>query len=209
MNIGILGAGNVGGALGQAWARAGHHIAFGSRNPGDAGLLSLVEKCGANARACTFAEAGGFGEVVAITLPWPVSRPVIESLELAGKVVLDCMNPLLPGLAGLEIGTTTSGGEQVAQWARGASVVKIFNTTGSNNMENPGYAIGAPTMLYCGDDKASKAVAAGLATDAGLAPQDCGPLENARLLEPFAMTWIWLAAKGGLGSEFIFQLIKR
>ena len=48
-----------------------------------------------------------------------------------------------------------------------------------------------------------------LAADAGFSPQDCGPLANARLLEPFAMTWIWLAVMGGLGREFIFQLIKR
>ena len=42
-----------------------------------------------------------------------------------------------PDLSGLEIGFTTSAGEQVAAWAAGARVVKIFNTTGYNNMANP------------------------------------------------------------------------
>ncbi len=33
MQIGIIGAGHVGGALGTRWAQAGHQVIFGSRNP--------------------------------------------------------------------------------------------------------------------------------------------------------------------------------
>jgi predicted dinucleotide-binding enzyme len=33
MHIGILGAGNVGGALGRLWAAQGHAIMFGVRDP--------------------------------------------------------------------------------------------------------------------------------------------------------------------------------
>ena len=33
MRIGIIGAGNVGGTLGSAWAKRGHEVAFGSRGP--------------------------------------------------------------------------------------------------------------------------------------------------------------------------------
>src|SRR5262245_24903880 len=117
MNIGIIGSGNVGGALGKAWAKAGHQVTFGSRDPTAAELKKLVQSCGSNARAATTAEAARFGEVVAIALPWPSARQVLSGLDLEAKVVLDCMNPLKPDLSGLEIGTTTSGGEQVAQWA--------------------------------------------------------------------------------------------
>ena len=35
MKLAIIGAGNVGGALGQAWARAGHRIAYGLKDPED------------------------------------------------------------------------------------------------------------------------------------------------------------------------------
>jgi 3-hydroxyisobutyrate dehydrogenase-like beta-hydroxyacid dehydrogenase len=41
MKIGIIGTGNMGRALGTGWARAGHDVLFGSRNPAkakDAGL---------------------------------------------------------------------------------------------------------------------------------------------------------------------------
>ena len=35
MKIGILGTGNVGGALGNGWARKGHQVIFGVRNTSD------------------------------------------------------------------------------------------------------------------------------------------------------------------------------
>jgi 8-hydroxy-5-deazaflavin:NADPH oxidoreductase len=40
MNIAIIGAGNVGSTLGKAWAKKGHDILFGVRNPKAAGLRS-------------------------------------------------------------------------------------------------------------------------------------------------------------------------
>ena len=50
---------------------------------------------------------------------------------------MDCTNPLKPNLSGLEFSGDTSGGEQVAEWAEGAVVVKAFNTTGCNIMVSP------------------------------------------------------------------------
>jgi predicted dinucleotide-binding enzyme len=69
---------------------------------------------------------------------------------------------------GLRVGYTTSGAEQVASWAAGARVVKIFNTTEHANMANPAYQEGRPMMLYCGDDAEAKKVAAQLAAELGL-----------------------------------------
>ena len=209
MNIGILGSGNVGGTLGQRLAQLGHTVTFGSRNPKSAEIETLLQQAGANALAATLPEAVAESDVILVTLPWPATRAVLESLDLKDKVVLDCTNPLLPNLAGIEIGTTGSGGEQVALWAPGASVVKLFNTTGYNNMANPRYGDGASVMFYCGDDPAAKAIAAQLATELGFDAVDSGPLANARLLEPTAMLWIWLAVFGGLGRDFAFQLVKR
>jgi hypothetical protein len=48
-----------------------------------------------------------------------------------------------------------------------------------------------------------------LAKAIGFDPVDAGPLENARLLEPMAMMWIWLAVRGGQGRDFAFQIVKR
>jgi hypothetical protein len=97
----------------------------------------------------------------------------------------------------------------VAGWANGARVVKIFNTTGYLNMANPTYHGKATPMFYCGDDMAAKHGAAALAHQLGFDPVDAGPLTNARLLEPLALLWIWLAVFGGVGRDFSFQIVKR
>jgi predicted dinucleotide-binding enzyme len=209
MKIAILGGGNVGGALGEAWARHGHEVFFGVRRPDSPDVRALLERCGPAARAVSVEDAAREGDVVVVALPWGATKAVIESLKLVGKIVLDCTNPLKPDLSGLEVGTTTSGGEMVASWAQGARVVKVFNTTGYSNMENPIYGGEHVTMFYCGDDAEAKGTAAELAKTVGFDPVDAGPLANARLLEPYALLWIWLALKGGQGRDFAFRLLRR
>jgi predicted dinucleotide-binding enzyme len=210
MQIGIIGAGSVGGTLGTGWARKGHKVRFGVRHPDSPEVSALVNKIGPAAAAGTVAEAASFGEVVVLATPWPATFEAIQSAgDLHEKILLDCTNPLKPQLAGLEVGTTSSAGEMVAEWAAGARVVKIFNTTGYGNMANPNYPLGPVTMFYCGNDDGAKVVAARLASDIGFDPIDAGPLSQARLLEPMAMLWIWLAVFGGFGPDIAFRLMRR
>jgi hypothetical protein len=109
----------------------------------------------------------------------------------------------------LAVGHTTSGGEQVAAWAKGAAVFKTLNTTGFGNMENPGGYAQKPVMFFAGDDPAKRAGVATLLSDLGFEPVDAGPLRNARLLEPYAMLWIDLALNRGQGSDIAFALMRR
>jgi predicted dinucleotide-binding enzyme len=209
MNIGILGSGNIGVTLGGRWAKVGHNVVFGSRDPKSQKLRELVRQCGDTARAATLEEAVAAAEVVLAALPWPAAKTVLASLDLKNKIVFDCTNPLRPDLSGLELGTTTSAGEQIAAACPGASVVKIFNTTGFGNMADPIYAGEATAMFYCGGDQTAKDVARRLASELGFEPVDAGPIENARLLEPLAMLWIWLAYPGGHGRNIAFRLAHR
>ena len=208
MRIAIIGAGNVGGTLGQGWTRAGHEVMFGVRDAMHPKVAKLVEQTGAQAGGV--AEAAAFGEVVAFATPWEATEEAVRSAgDLRGKVLLDCTNPLAPQLAGLTLGHTTSAGEQVAAWAPGARVVKIFNTTGANNMASPDFGGVAATMFYCGDDPDAKAVASRLAADLGFDPVDAGKLEQARLLEPLALLWIRLAYVQQMGRDIAFKLLRR
>lgn len=210
MRIGIVGAGNVGGALGAGWARKGHGIVFGVRNPADPKVTALLASTGGGARAGTVAAAAAFGEVVVLATPWNATEEAVRACgDLSGKVVLDTTNPLKPDLSGLSVGGDDSGGERAARWARGAKVVKIFNTTGFDNMADPRYPDGAATMFLCGDDGGAKKTAASLAADLGFDPVDAGPLSAARLLEPLAMLWISLAYRQGMGREVAFRLMRR
>jgi predicted dinucleotide-binding enzyme len=210
MKIGIIGVGNVGGALGKSWAKKGHQVVFGVRNGSDPKVSAAVEDVGNNARAASVEEAAGFGKVVVVATPWPAVQDAIRSCgNLSGKILFDCTNPLKADLSGLDVGFTTSAAEQVQSWAQGARVVKIFNTTGSNNMENPRYSEGPATMFYCGDDEQAKSAAKALAADLGFDPVDAGPLRSARLLEPLAMLWVHLAFAQNMGCEFAFRLMRR
>ena len=216
MNITIIGAGNVGGALGKSWAKAGHKIKFGVRHPGDPKHRGLLEACGPNASNATNGEAAAFGDVIAVATPWEATQPAIaECGNLAGKVLVDCTNPLkfTPGV-GLElaIGHATSGGEMVAQWAPGARVVKCFNTYGFENFADasyPGYGRLKPVMFLAGDDADARRVVAQLAADIGFQPLDTGELKMARLLEPTGMLWIHQAIVQKQGTGFTWGMLER
>jgi len=210
MKIAILGAGNVGGTLGAAWANRGHEVVFGVRDAADPKLKELLARAHGKARVASVRDAAAAADVVALTVPWPAAEDALRSAEdLREKILLDCTNPLKPDLSGLTVGDTASGAEQVAAWAPGARVVKIFNTTGFPNMANPEYREGRSMMLYCGDDAPAKTVAAQLAADLGFEPYDVGPLTEARLLEPFALVWIHLAVRQKMGTGFAFRLMRR
>jgi 8-hydroxy-5-deazaflavin:NADPH oxidoreductase len=129
--------------------------------------------------------------------------------NLAGKVVVDCTNPLKPDFTGLALGYTTSGAEQVAEWAKGAKVFKAFNQTGFNIMGNPAFDGQRAVIFVCGDDDAQKPTVLKLATDIGFEAIDAGSLVIARLLEPYGMLWIHLAYAQGMGRDFAFVLHRR
>jgi hypothetical protein len=210
MKIGIIGAGRVGSTLGKAWANKGHDIFFGVRHPQDDKTQQLLQSIVPKAQAGTVAEAVAFAEVVVLATPWQGTEAAVRAAgDLRGKTVIDCTNPLKSDVSGLEVGFTTSGAERVAQWAKGAKVFKAFNTTGSNNMADPVINGIRTVMLVCGDDEAAKPMVMQLAADIGFDAVDAGRLEQARLLEPWAMLWISLAYQGGLGRDFGFALLRR
>jgi hypothetical protein len=206
MNIAIIGAGNVGRALGNGWAKS-HRVTFGVRDPASPKNADLDP---AMFGVTTVGDSVRGADVVVLATPWGATRAAIAACgDLAGKVVLDATNPLLPNLAGLDHPGGKSGGQQVAEWAKGAHVVKVFNSTGSNNMADPRYGDARAMMLYCGDDAAAKHAAKGLAEDLGFDCVDFGPLANAAYTENLAMTWIWLAYKGGIGRDIANGLLRR
>jgi len=208
MNVSILGAGNVGMALARALTRRGESLTLGVPDP--AKYRSAVQVLGSQARLVSTAEAIDAGDVVILAVPYTAALDIAASVpDWKGRVLVDATNPLAPGLAGLSVGTTTSGAEQIAQRAKGARVVKAFNTPGAENMADSHYPGGPPMMPVCGDDADARGQAIALATLIGFDAVDCGPLSAARYLEPLAMTWIHLALKLGHGRNFAFARIRR
>jgi hypothetical protein len=205
MPVAIIGAGAVGATLGQAWLKHGQDVIWGVRDPADPKYAALPKE-----RLKAPAEAVKEAEMVVIATPWSATPAAVKSLgSLAGKIVIDCTNPLAMGCDGLQLvlGFDTSAGEQVASWAPGAFVFKTLNTTGASNMAKAAEYPVKPLMLVAGDEAARKAVVMELVGMLGFEPVDAGPLKNARLLEPFAMVWIDQAMKRGRGRDFAFALV--
>ena len=212
MNIAVLGAGSVGGALGKRLAAAGHSVYFGVRNPTDAKVSQLLSDIGGQAQAGTVAEATRETNVIILATPWEAAPAALQACgDVTGKLIVDCTNPLRMGAAGLELtmGYDTSGAEQLAALVPGAHVVKAFNSTGFGNMAQPEFGTQRAAMFVCGDDAASRATVCQLSKDIGFETVDAGKLSVARLLEPQAMLWIHLAYNAGLGRDFAFGLLRR
>jgi predicted dinucleotide-binding enzyme len=210
MKIAIIGIGNVGGTLGPAWTNAGHEVIYGVRDPNSEKVKTLLNISGGHAQADSVSQAAAASEIILFATPWSAAHEAIQAAgNLAGKLVVDCTNPIAPDLNGLSIGTTTSAGEQVAQWAEGAKVVKAFNTTGSGNMADPQYGSQAVTMFICGDDAEARQTVAQLAKEVGFEPCITGPLYHARYFEPLAMLWVDMAYLQGRGPEFAYKIISR
>ncbi len=210
MRIGVIGTGSVGRALGSRLAAAGHQVVFGSRTPSAGRVEGLVKEAGHGSRAGLPREAAGASEVVILATPWHGTETAVRGLgDLDDRILVDCTNPLLPDLAGLDRTGGRSGAERVAEWTEGGRVVKAFNSTGAANMEDPSYAEHRLFMPLCGDDQEATAVVADLARDLGFEPVECGGLSAAALLENLAMLWITLAHVEGLGPQIGFALLRR
>jgi predicted dinucleotide-binding enzyme len=203
MQIAIIGTGNVGEALARAFSAAGHSVTLGSRTPGPR-ADGLIERPQPDAAAAA--------DIVVLALPWAVAETAVKSLgPLAGKIVIDCMNPLGPtphGL-GLTLGHSTSGGETVAGWLPQARVVKTLNTVGAEIMASARSLPHPPAMLMAGEDAAAKATVGTLLAGIGFEPLDAGGIVQSRHLEPFAMVWINQALFRGKGRDWAFAAVQK
>jgi 8-hydroxy-5-deazaflavin:NADPH oxidoreductase len=203
----MIGAGNVGSALGRAWLRVGQDVVFGIPDPSDPKYRALPQE-----KLFKPAEAARDVEIVVLATPWPATEAAVKGLgDLSGKILIDCTNPLGMGSDGLDLalGFETSGGEQVASWAVGASVFKSFNQTGAENMAKASLFPMRPVMFVAGDDEAAKPTVLSLVSKIGFDAIDAGPLRIARLLEPYGMLWIDQALNRGRGVDFAFALTRR
>jgi predicted dinucleotide-binding enzyme len=207
MQLGIIGAGNVGNALASGWIRAGHSITFGVRNRG------APQGGPAGATYASVADAASGAAVLILATPWQAVPDALSAAsDLSGKTLIDCTNPLRMGANGfeLDVGYDSSGGERVAALAPGASVFKTLNQTGFANMERAHDFSPLPAVMYvAGDDASRKPQVLSLVSDLGFRAVDAGPLRIARLLEPMAMLWIHMAVNRGEPLSHAFALTQR
>jgi len=208
MRIGILGSGLMGGKLGTILARAGHKVVFSyARTPHK--LQRLAREAGRNASAGTPAEAAQDADAILLAVHWSRKDDVLKKAgNLAGKVILSCSLPMNQDDTALVVGQTSSGAEQLAKKLGKARVVAAFQTVPSEvlfDVYESRRRKRRPSLVYCGDDKSAKRVAARLIRDVGFDPVDAGPLRIARYAEPFALLVAQLAYEGDAGPELAYR----
>ena len=128
--------------------------------------------------------------------------------DVAGKVIVTCSLPMNGDNTDLVIAHTSSGAETLARKVRRAQVVSAFGTVPSEVLFGVFEAkrrAKRPTLVYCGDNKAAKGVAATLIRDAGFEPVDAGPLRIARYREPFSLLVGQLAYEGDADPALAYR----
>jgi 8-hydroxy-5-deazaflavin:NADPH oxidoreductase len=206
LNIGIIGAGNVGTAFAKRLGAAGHQVMLSfHRDSGE--LEATARRYGA--RSGTPAEVASFGEVVVLSVPWgTVELALRQAGPLHGKVLWDCTNALTPDYTGLEVGTTTSGGEIVQRLVPGARVVKGIPPSAQLLLSDDPTIGGTPVGCFlCSDDAAAKATVSQLASALPTQVVDFGPLANARFAEPAMMVIVRLGFGQNRGYRIGLSLL--
>jgi len=208
MRVGILGSGLMEGKLGTIFARAGHEVVF-SYARSVAKLEKLARDAGGKASAGTPAEAARNADALLLAVHWSRVEDVLDQAgDLSGKVIVSCSLPMNAGNTALVVAHNSSGAEDLAKMVRKARVVSAFNTVPSEVLYGVFAArrkAGRPSLVYCGDDRHSKEIAAMLIRDAGFDPVDAGPLRIARYTEPFALLIAQLAYEGKGGPELAYR----
>jgi hypothetical protein len=100
--------------------------------------------------------------------------------------------------------------ETLAKKVRKAHVVSAFSTVPSEVLFD---VFGRkrrtrrrPSLLFCGDDRHAKKIAARLIREVGFEPVDAGPLRVARYLEPFSLAVAQPAYEGNEGPEIAYRI---
>ena len=208
MRIGILGSGLMGAKLGTLFAWAGHDVVF-SYARSERKLERLAREAGHGARAGTPAEAARASDVLLLAVHWSRVGDVLKQAgNLAGKVIVTCSMPMNADNTELVIARTSSGAEALAKKVRRARVVAAFGTIPSEVLFGVFEARRRkrrPSLVYYGDDRGAKRVAAKLIRDVGFDPVDAGPLRVARYAEPFTMLIAQLAYEENARPELAYR----
>jgi hypothetical protein len=208
MRVGILGSGLMGGKLGTIFAHAGHEVVFSYARSMEK-LKKLARDAHGNARAGTPREAAQDAEAILLAVHWSRIDDVLKQAgDLSGKVIVTCSLPMNADNTELVLGHTSSGAEELSKMIPKARVVSAFNTVPSEVLFDVFEArrkAAKPSLVFCGDDRSGKRVAAELIRDVGFDPVDGGPLRIARYTEPFALLVGELAYGGKNGPELAYR----
>lgn len=188
--IAIIGNGNVGSAIRKGAEKAGYQVRATGSDPNEV------------------RSAASWGDVIILAVPSPARREAIGTLgDVKGKTLVDPTN-LLNADWSYAGDIRKSGAEEVQEWARGARVVKAFNTVFAQNMSTGKVKGEALSLLIAGDDADAKKQILDLGNGIGFHAVDVGPLQHARYLEALGFLSIQLGyGPTKYGTDIGFKVV--
>jgi NADPH-dependent F420 reductase len=189
--VAILGGtGPQGRGLARRFAAAGLRVVIGSRSAdrAESAAAELAEATGGDVRGADNLGASEAGDVVLVVVPWEGHADLLREIApaLAGKVVVDCVNPLGFDKQGayalaVEEGSAT---QQAAAILTGSTVVGAFHNVSAVLLEDPDVARVETDVLVLGDDRDATDLVQALAdTIPGVRGVYAGRIRNAHQVE--------------------------
>jgi NADPH-dependent F420 reductase len=189
--VGVLGGtGPQGRGLALRFAAAGLPVVIGSRS-GDRALetaKSLAETTCGNVTGAVNVDAAEAADLVLVAVPWEGHGELLGELAgaLAGKVVIDCVNPLgfdKHGAFSLRV-AEGSATQQAATLLPASTVVGAFHNLSAALLEDPAVELIETDVLVVGDDREATDLVQNLAaTIPGVRGIYAGRLRNAHQVE--------------------------
>ena len=184
-SIAVIGSGNIGGTIGEAWRRAGHEVVYGSRSPEPPQTVAIPDAISA-------------ADVVLLAIPGAgVPQLLAEhGSALDGRVVIDATNDL--------------GGERLhhadtyAQHAPGARFARAFNTLGFEMFAEPSVGGEVADLFWCGPEDAG---VERLIADVGLRPVRVGGIDAIDVVDGVGRLWLTLVFRQGRPRRLAFRML--
>jgi len=180
--IAMIGAGDMGQALGYLWAAAGYKVIFATRHPDE--LDQVVESAGHGAEAASVGEAVARADIICLAVPYKAEPSIAEQYgdQMKGKVLVNVDNAQYhrDGEIAREAEAV---GEAVysARLFEGTRFIRAFNLKAAFSFPDPGEVDSADfKMPWTTNDESVRPIAEALIRATGGTPVYEGGLENAR-----------------------------
>lgn len=188
MKIGVIGIGNIGGALARKLREAGHEVRV-ANSRGVEGVRAFAEDIGATPVDTRGAVEGADAAILSIPFPAVAALPrdLFDSLP-QDVPVIDTGN-YYPGMRDPQIPELDEGLVESVWVSRqiGRPIIKAFNNILAYSVAEAGRPSGSSDRLavaIAGDDPQAKSIVSRLVDDVGFDPVDAGGLSESWRQQP-------------------------
>ena len=207
MKIAFIGAGTMATGLGKHLASRGHQLMF-SHSRDAQKLKAQAASVSPSAKTGTAEEAAAWADILVLTTPYGAAPDALRAAgDLRGKLVWSIVNPLKTDFSGLQVGTDTSGAEELARVVPDARFVAALPPF-AEALQAEAFPKNVSSVFVCGNDEPAKSEVIAVLKEIGLDAADAGALFAARFFEPAMMGLVYLAYGLKMGATIGLRFLR-